>query len=78
MREAGQAVLVRDRLALLGHLQAAGRMAGRLRQDRRMRRTAATAGAAAAAVEDGELDCPLGGQRRERLLRAVGLPAAVR
>ena len=39
-----------------------------------MRRAAAAPGAAAATVEDRQLDVALGGERRQRLLRAVGLP----
>ena len=74
MREAGQAVLVGDRLALLGQLEPSRRVAGRLRQDRRVRRAAAAPCAATAAVEDRELDVALAGQRRERLLGAVVLP----
>ena len=56
VREPRQAVLVRDRLALLGQLEAPGRMARRLREDRRVGRPAAAPGAAAAAMEDRELD----------------------
>ena len=74
VREAGQAVLVGDRLALLGQLEAPGRMPGRLGEDGRVRRTAAATGAAAAAVEDRELHVALGGQLGERLLGAVVLP----
>src|SRR4029077_10318303 len=74
VREPRQAVLERDRLALLGELQAAGRLALRLRGDRLVRRSAPPAGAAPAAVEDGQLDtappCDLG----EGDERAADLP----
>ena len=43
VREPGQAVLERDRLALLGQLEPAGRVPGRLREDRGVRRPAAAA-----------------------------------
>ncbi len=56
VRQPRQPVLERDRLALLGELEAAARVAAGLREDRRVRRTAAAAGAAAAAVEDRQLD----------------------
>ena len=43
LREPRQPVLERDRLALLGHLEPARRLALRLREDRRVRRPAAAA-----------------------------------
>ena len=61
--EPGQPVLEGDRLALLGQLEAAVDRAGRLREDRRVGRAAAAPGAAAAAVEDGQLDAALGRRR---------------
>ena len=70
----GEAVLERDRLALLRQLQAAVDRAGRLGEDARVRRPAAPAGRAAAAVEDRQLDVPLGRDARQLLLRAVDLP----
>ena len=49
-------------------------MAGRLREDRGVRRPAAAAGAAAAAVEDRQRDAGLAATRGELLLRAVDRP----
>ena len=51
-RDAGQAELGLDHLALLGHAQRAVDRSGRLRADREVRRPAAAADAAAAAVEE--------------------------
>ena len=73
-REAGETVLERDRLALLGHLQAPVHRVRRLGEDRRVRRPAAAPGAPAAAVEDGQLDAPLSREPGEPLLRAEDLP----
>ena len=73
-REPFEAVLERDRLALLGQLHAPRRMPRGLRRDRRVRRSAAAPGAAAAAVEDRQLDAVPLGDRRELLLRAVDRP----
>ncbi len=72
--EPGQAVLERDRFALLGQLQTPGRVAGGLRQDGRVRRSAAASGASAAAVEDGEFDVVARRDCRKVLLRAVDRP----
>src|SRR5205085_8071492 len=55
VREPREAVLERDRLSLLGQLQPPGGHALRLREDRVEGRAAAASGAAAAAVEDGQL-----------------------
>jgi hypothetical protein len=74
VREPGEAVLERDRLALLGQLQPAGRVAGRLREDRSVGRPATAAGAAAAPVEDRQLDVGLTGDLDELFLRAVDRP----
>ncbi len=74
VRQAGQPVAERDRLALLRQLQPARRMRGRLGEDRRVRRPAAASCAAAAPVEDRQLDPAPRGERRQRLLRAVDLP----
>ena len=74
VREAGQAVLEGDRLALLGHAEPAGRVPRRLREDRRVRGAAAAPGAAAAAVEDRQLDAAARGERGELLLRAPDRP----
>ena len=49
-------------------------MAGRLRQDRRVRGTAASARAAAAAVEDRQLDIAVARDLDEPFLRAVDRP----
>ena len=70
----GQAVLEGDRLALLGELQAPGRMPRRLREDRRMRGASPAPGAAAAPVEDRQLDSALIGEGRQPLLGAEDLP----
>src|SRR5256885_1137707 len=67
-------VLERDGLALLGQLDAAGRMPRGLRGDRCVRGAAAPAGAAAAAVEDRQLDLVLCRDRGELLLRAEDRP----
>ena len=72
--EAAQPVVERDRLALLGQPQPSRWMPGRLREDRRVGRSASAAGAAAAAVEDRQLDPALGRDAREPLLRPVDLP----
>ena len=74
MREPGEAVLERDRLALLGQLQPAGWVAGGLREDRRMGRPATAARAAAATVEDRQLDLGLPRDLDEPFLRAVDRP----
>ena len=67
--EAREPVLERDRLPLLRELEAATDRVRRLREDRGVRRTAAATGAAAAAVEDRQLDVALAGEPGERLLR---------
>ena len=74
VREPGEAVLERDRLALLGQLQPAGRVAGGLREDRRMRRSAASARTTAASVEDRQLDVGITRDLDEPFLRAVDRP----
>ncbi len=74
VREVRQAVLEGDRLALLGQLQAAGWMARGLCEDRRVRRPAAAARAAAAAVEDRQLDVRIACDLDEPLLRPVDRP----
>ena len=65
-REPGQAVLERDRLALLGELEPAADGVRRLREDRRVRRASAPPRATAPAVEDGQLDTALARQPGER------------
>ena len=70
----GQAVLERDRLALLGELQPAGDSVRRLGEDRGMGRPAAAARAPAAAVEHRQLDPALTREPRELLLRLEDLP----
>src|SRR5581483_7376135 len=70
-RQALEAVLERDRLALLGHLEMARGMAGGLREDRGVRRPAAPARAAAATVEDRQVDAVPSRDGGELLLRAV-------
>ena len=72
--EAREAVLERDRLALLRQLQAAVDRTRGLGEDACVRRSAAPAGRAAAAVEDRQLDITVGGDARQLLLRAVDLP----
>ena len=73
--EAREAVLEGDGLALLGQLEAAPRMAGRLREDRGVRRAAAASRAAAAAVEDRELDAVTRARTvGEIFWRAIDLP----
>ena len=72
--EAREPVLERDRLPLLRELEAATDRVRRLREDRGVRRTAAATGAAAAAVEDRQLDVSLAGDPGERLLRSEDLP----
>ncbi len=69
-----KAVLEGDGLALLGELEPPGRMSGRLREDRGVGRPAATTRAAAATVEDRQLDATPSGQAREQLLRPEDLP----
>ena len=65
-REPGEAVLERDRLPLLGHLQPTVDRVRRLGEDRGVRRPAAAPGAPAAAVEDRQLDAALSREPRER------------
>ena len=72
--EAGETVLERDRLPLLGHLEAAVDRVRRLREDRRVRRPSAAPCAPAAAVEDGQLDPALAREPGEPLLGAEDLP----
>ena len=73
-RQPGQAVLERDRLALLGELEPAVDGVRRLGEDRGVRRAAAAPRAAAPAVEDGQLDAALAREPGERLLRPEDLP----
>ena len=73
-REPRQAVLERDRLALLGELEPAVDRVRRLREDRRVRRAAAPPRATAPAVEDRQLDAALARQPGELLLGAEDLP----
>ena len=73
-RKTGQPVLERDRLALLSQLQPAVDRVRRLREDRGVGRAAAAPGAAAAAVENRELDAALACEPGEPLLCAEDLP----
>ena len=74
VREPGEAVLERDRLALLGQLQPPGRVAGGLRENRGVRRPAAPARAPAAPVEDRQLDFSFPRDLDELFLCAVDRP----
>ncbi len=74
LREARQAVLEGDRLALLGELQPAVDRAARLREDAGMRGAAAPSRRAATPVEDRQLDVPARRDARQLLLGAVDLP----
>ena len=74
IRKTGEAVLERDRLALLGQLQPSRGRVRRLREDRGPRRPAAAARRAAAAVEDRQLDAAGVREHGEPLLRAEDLP----
>ena len=71
-------VLERDRLALLGQLQATVDGAARLREDAGMGRAAAPARRAAAPVEDRQRDATVSGDPRQLLLRAIDLPLGCR
>ena len=74
-REPRQAELRLDHLALLGDAQPAVDRSGRLRLDGQIRRPAAAADAAAAAVEQRQLDAAARGTRATTiLLRLVQLP----
>ena len=73
-RDVGQAELRLDHLALLGHAQPAVDRTRRLRPDREVGRAAAAADAAAAAVEQRQLDAVPRARGDDLFLRAVELP----
>src|SRR5439155_18171942 len=72
--ESRQAVLERDRLALLGEPEAAVDRAGRLRDDRCIAGPAAPPRRTAASLEERQLDTASATERDELLLRPVHLP----
>ncbi len=73
-RDAGQAELRLDHLALFGHAQRAVDRSRRLRSDREVRRAAAAADAAAAAVKERDRHAVCAAGRDDRFLRLVELP----
>ena len=72
--EGGQEVLVRDDLALLGHLDLAGECSPRLGEDGLMGRATAAPDASAATVEEAQLHAMFGAHVTQHTLGAVDLP----